>query len=132
MPQRPRTVCREPGCKALTSGTYCAEHLLENKEIEQHREYDRRRREDPYRAIYKTARWERLRERILRRDPLCQIATLCGGTAPSTVVDHVIPVRQRPDLAWDEQNLQGACKRDHDRKTATEDSNWAGWNRAAK
>lgn len=64
---------------------------------------------------------------ILQRDPLCTIGTLCGGTAPSTDVDHVIRVeiyieQHGGDITtfFDERNARGACKADHSRKTALE------------
>jgi 5-methylcytosine-specific restriction protein A len=35
-------------------------------------------------------------------------------------VDHVLPVRDRPDLAWSLDNLQCLCGRCHARKTRLE------------
>jgi 5-methylcytosine-specific restriction endonuclease McrA len=35
-------------------------------------------------------------------------------------VDHIQPVRDRPDLAFDEDNLQTLCRRHHSRKTRQE------------
>jgi 5-methylcytosine-specific restriction protein A len=48
-----------------------------------------------------------------------------GRRAPSTHADHIIPVNERPDLAWDLDNLQGMCAACHSNKTATEDSTFA-------
>jgi len=65
---------------------------------------------------------------VLRRDPLCRIAEICGGHAPSTEVDHKTPAavwieQHAGDEAsfYDLENLQGACKADHAHKTASED-----------
>jgi 5-methylcytosine-specific restriction enzyme A len=60
---------------------------------------------------------------ILRRDPLCKIAILCDGATPSTEVDHIIPLARGGDNS--PENLQGACRRCHSHKTATEDSGFA-------
>ena len=44
-----------------------------------------------------------------------------GRLVEATVVDHVIPIRARPDLRLTLSNLQALCKPCHDRKTALED-----------
>lgn len=67
-----------------------------------------------------TARWQRLRKKILKRDGLiCQQTgvALLGKypAANSPVVDHRKPHRGDPALFWDEQNLQAVSKEWHDR-----------------
>jgi len=91
-----------------------------------------------------TARWQRLRLKILRRDavdlidqphlmpfdrvlfanmptlwPVCQqTGEALTGEYPapnSPVVDHKTPHRGDPDLFWDEKNLQSVSKAWHDR-----------------
>lgn len=118
-----KRICGEPGCSLLADKRFCTKH---DRDVRQ--EYDRNRKNDPYRAIYQTAQWKRLRRYILGRDPLCRIGVLCverqGHAMPSQVADHIVPMRRGGD-AWDEANLQGACKACHDRKTATEDSEFA-------
>ena len=73
----------------------------------------------PWRKWYKTARWQRLRLKILARDKFkCQqTGVLLVGKYPSDdspVVDHIIPHRGDPDLFWDEGNLQAVSKGYHD------------------
>lgn len=54
------------------------------------RETDRRRRDNPARALYKTARWRTLRAAQLAAHPLCQCEACDEGRrriAPATVVD---------------------------------------------
>ena len=50
-------------------------------------------------------RWQRVTKAVLsQRGTVCALA-LCGcGGAES--LDHIIPVRERPDLEWDLENLQ--------------------------
>jgi 5-methylcytosine-specific restriction endonuclease McrA len=48
--------------------------------------------------------------------------TTSGKRDPTEVIDHIVPVRERPDLMWERTNLQGLCKACHDHKTALEDS----------
>lgn len=67
-----------------------------------------------------TARWQRLRLKILERDCYTcqQTGQLLVGKFPdpnSPVVDHIVPHRGDPDLFWDEDNLQSVTKQWHDR-----------------
>ena len=67
---------------------------------------------DPRRAIpLNSARWQRLREQVLARDPLCR---MCN--APATDVDHISgdPSDNTP------ANLQGLCHACHSYKTGRE------------
>lgn len=91
-------------------------------------------------------RHENWRKLVLHRHPICAIARICGGRAPSTIADHVIPLRSRwldltaeqkarvmgfyragfaaldPEEAlrnylWSLENGQGSCKPCHEWKT---------------
>lgn len=81
---------------------------------------DQRRSEvAPWRAWYNTARWRRLRLRILKRDQwTCQqthVVLVEGRTAwNSAVVDHKRPHHGDPALFWAEDNLQAVTKEWHD------------------
>ena len=68
------------------------------------------------------ANWQKLRYLKLATDPLCECDD-CLKLPPlqrplANVVDHRIPIEQRPDLrlAWD--NLRSMYKPHHDRRTA--------------
>jgi hypothetical protein len=89
-------------------------------------------RDHGQRRVYQSRLWrDGITPRILRRDPVCQIAVLCEGRAPSTEVDHVIPIQQGGDES--DENLQGACHADHSRKTRMERSGiWVQPDPAAK
>ena len=69
-----------------------------------------------------TRRWKRVRRLVLVRDPLCRDPShaVSGRQAVSTQVDHILPLRERPDLAYTLENLQGLCARCHTRKTLKE------------
>ena len=85
-------------------------------------ERDRSQQRDanqPWRKWYKTARWQKLRRKVLKRDGYICKATgvmLVGKypAANSPVVDHKIPHRGDADLFWDEDNLQALAKQHHD------------------
>ena len=79
--------------------------------------------------MYNLSRWKKLRKIVIDSQPYCQSGVVCdpsdsGRRAPSRHCDHIIPVTERPDLAWDIENLQGLCPGCHSLKTATEDSNF--------
>ena len=95
--------------------------------VDVHADRDRlRRRREGVGRLYDSVQWRRrTRPFVLGRDPMCKIADLCGGNAPSTDVDHVIPAetyvaQHNGDerFFFDVNNLQGACHADHTAKTA--------------
>lgn len=74
--------------------------------------------------VRNTARWRRLREIILNRQPLCAdpfaLHATWGRFEPAVEVDHIVPLTERLDLAYDETNLQPLCRACHSRKSALE------------
>ena len=94
-------------------------------EIERSRQRDEA---NPWRAWYKTTRWQRLRLTILKRDLYtCQrTGVLLTGKYPapnSPVVDHKQPHRGDEQLFWEENNLHAVSKAYHDKvKQAEEQS----------
>lgn len=44
-----------------------------------------------YRKLYKTIRWQRIREAQLRAHPLCQMCEALGRLTAATVCDHIEP-----------------------------------------
>jgi 5-methylcytosine-specific restriction protein A len=116
--------CKQPCCPALVKRGegYCPKHQTNNSSLRQRREYDRQRNQQDHRAIYKTARWSRVRMMKLRQDPFCQLADVCvrrtGHPAVATVVDHIKSTAEAPELAYDMDNLRSACKPCHDARTA--------------
>src|SRR5215470_4282063 len=67
-------------------------------------------------TFYDSPAWRKLRARFLGLHPVCRY---CGAEARH--VDHVQPVRSRPDLALVWENLQALCPSCHSMKTATYD-----------
>jgi 5-methylcytosine-specific restriction enzyme A len=78
----------------------------------------------PWRKLYKTARWQKLRKLILIRDGYtCQkTGIMLVGKFPapnSAVADHKIPVSvfwfdDRQYLFWDTDNIEAVSKAYHD------------------
>jgi 5-methylcytosine-specific restriction endonuclease McrA len=80
--------------------------------------------EPPWKAWYKTARWQKLRYAILLRDLFtCAKCGRIEGNTSLLVADHIKPHRGDVRLFWDETNLQCLCKSCHDTwKQAAEQS----------
>lgn len=57
-----------------------------------------------------TRAWRKLRDRVVREEPLCWLRFPGICTSVATTADHVIPYAQRPDLAMVRSNLRGACR----------------------
>jgi 5-methylcytosine-specific restriction protein A len=55
---------------------------------------------------------------VLQRDPCCVLCMQLGKTTPSTVADHIIPVRMRDpfdDKFYDIDTIRGLCTSCHAR-----------------
>jgi 5-methylcytosine-specific restriction protein A len=71
----------------------------------------------PWKAWYKTARWQALRLRVFVRDGFTCQHRGCGrleGDTSKLVCDHIEPHRGSEHLFWDEANLQTLCRPCHD------------------
>jgi len=113
MPTRPQRPCRHAGCSALTNDGYCDKHTKREAERHRQRAHDRTRQSASKRGYDRT--WRRLRLLVLAKQPVCQAC----GRAPSTDVDHIVPLARGGINALD--NLQGLCHSCHSAKTARED-----------
>lgn len=73
-------------------------------------------------AFYTTARWKRVRKAVLARDPACvdPYGLHPDRVVPTEQIDHIIPLRQAPHLAYTLSNLQGLCRKCHGRKSREE------------
>ena len=58
-------------------------------------------------------RYRKLRRRLLAAEPLCRLCAAEGRTVAAAELDHMEPVAQRPDLAWEPRNLRPLCKEHH-------------------
>ena len=114
--------CARVGCVALVRKGYCAVHAKDapKARIEAAR---------PSAAKRGYGRqWQRQREAYLREKPFCADPYGVHGARleEATVLDHIVPHKGDRALFEDAGNRQGLCKACHDRKTATEDSGFAG------
>ena len=73
---------------------------------------------------YKSAKWERIKSFVLRRDGYkCQLSKRYGKNIPAEVVHHIYPFEEYPEYAYCAWNLialsRAAHNRLHDRNTNT-------------
>lgn len=65
--------------------------------------------------FYKTAKWKRKREKILRRDEyLCRECVRYGKTTEATTVHHINQLEHHPEFALANYNLVSMCAKCHD------------------
>lgn len=65
-------------------------------------------------SFYKTKRWIRKRENILRRDNyLCQECRRYGKTTPANTVHHIYPLELYPEFGLVNENLLSCCTTCH-------------------
>jgi 5-methylcytosine-specific restriction protein A len=103
---RPPQPCAEPGCGALTRSNRCPAH---EKAYEKAQET--RRGSATARGYDRT--WQRLSRAVRADEPLCRLCAREGRTTPATLVDHIVPLRERPDLRLVRSNLQPLCASCH-------------------
>lgn len=121
MPLKSKRQCNHPMCFELTRDSYCDKHkeVREQERKDAHRYYNMHTRNKERAAFYKTGAWEKKRLDILKRDHyLCQPHRRMGKAEVGNIIDHIIPLEIRPDLALEDTNLQTICLSCHNKKTA--------------
>ena len=114
MPYKAKKPCAYPLCGALVpvGQKYCEKHKQPEPETRPSRSNGN---------LYATARWKRLRQRILSAEPFCRECMKDGHAVIATDVDHIKSHRGDPELFWDPRNLQPLCHSCHSKKTMAED-----------
>ena len=112
MPWKAKVPCRQPGCSELVKvgERYCEKH----KKLHAHD------RPTGYERGY-DYEWRKFRKQYLKYHPLCVECTKMGRLRRATDVDHIKPLRDHPELKYDESNLQALCHSCHSRKTRNQD-----------
>jgi 5-methylcytosine-specific restriction enzyme A len=103
---KPLRPCRHPGCKELSTSTYCEKHKAEGKPWAKKNEPKRMR----------GRKSQARRERIAERDGfICQ---MCGRVTSTGIADHIIPLAFGGEDI--EENMQWLCPNCHQVKTKEE------------
>lgn len=113
MPRRPRKPCAFPGCAELVEAEerFCSRHRTQDA-----REDHRKR--GNFRERGYDSRWDKVKALKLIANPICEQCALEGRVTIATVVHHLIPVKERPDLLLSFDNLKSLCRRCHAREHA--------------
>ncbi len=113
MAHKPAHPCGYPGCPDLTETRFCTRHA---QRYEVHRGTRQARGYDDV--------WLRFRNNFIEHriitDPLCAGCQKPFASKSDIQVDHIIPLRERPDLKYEGSNLQLLCRRCHFEKTNKE------------
>lgn len=79
----------------------------------------------PWRAWYKTARWQRLRWQVLTDARFtCAMCGRLEGNTSQLVADHIRPHRGDDELFWQRANVQCVCKPCHDGAKQAMEKSW--------
>lgn len=70
----------------------------------------------------RTRAWRKLRDQVVREEPICRLQFPGICTHVSTTGDHIATVEQRPDLALIRSNIRGACAPCNRARNTTPDS----------
>lgn len=109
MPAKPLRPCPTRGCRNyIRGGSHC-----QDCKRRQDQRYNAKRPDAE--IFYKHAPWLKLRRMQLRSEPLCRTCKAAGRITPAELVDHIIPFKERPDLALDQSNLRSLCSSCHAR-----------------
>lgn len=114
MPSKSLKFCNHPGCRGLTTESYCEEHKAEGeaKKQEAFSRYDKRRGNAQDRGY--NGLWQKRSKRYLSRpeNQICKLHLDDRCAVVAQCVDHIIPHNGPDDpLFWDESNWQASCIR---------------------
>ncbi|BBF93365.1 HNH endonuclease [Blastochloris tepida] len=80
----------------------------------------KRRRTQPWRALYNTPQWRAIREQQLAEHPLCERCEARGLVVAATVVNHVVRHRGDP-VTFFGGPFESLCKHCHDSEVQSEE-----------
>ena len=105
-----------------THGPYCARHVNREQYValgppKTGKPKNRKR------SLY-DPEWRRVSRAWLMANPFCVACMLSGRQTIADIVDHIQPLKSRPDLMYDQSNFQSLCSKRpyscHQRKTGYE------------
>jgi len=130
MPLLPSRPCNHSGCRELVSGdSLCPKHKQQAQIRNMHASHANAKLAQQLdqglamsAKIHSSSQWRVVSKQVLALQPLCYDPFKIHLTKPSLAVHshHVEPLRYRPDLAFDMDNLRGLCIRCHSKIEALE------------
>jgi len=118
-------VCAQAGCKSITNKRNCNKCQTKFNLMSKERAKKRARKSTSFmtktnKAFYGSAQWKALRERKIRKDPLCQICLTKGFLNEGKDIDHIVEIKDDYSLRQEITNLQTLCRSCHMYKTNQE------------
>lgn len=107
MPHKPLKPCKYPGCPKLTKGSYCDEH--KGLVAKSYNKYSR----SPDHAKKYGKSWRKVRERYVKKHPLCEKCLKEGRYVPVKEVHHILPISKGGTN--EESNLMSLCRSCHNK-----------------
>ena len=109
MPRKPKRPCRYPGCPDLCADgeQYCKKHA---KIMNDH--YEKFTRGYSPGKRYGRA-WKRIRDRYVRKHPLCEQCLKEGRYVAAEEVHHIVPLSEGGSN--EEKNLMSLCRSCHEK-----------------
>lgn len=78
-------------------------------------QHNHNQREPNHNKPYNNSLWRKVREQVLRANPVCAECK----RKPATIADHIKPIRLGGEM-HDLDNIQGLCSSCHNKKSARE------------
>jgi 5-methylcytosine-specific restriction enzyme A len=85
--------------------------------------YDRSKRNPEAKKFYNSVAWSKCRQIKLSRDPWCEKCLQQHVLTPASIVHHVKPITEFPELRLDIDNMESNCASCHSRWHACADMN---------
>lgn len=108
MAQAPLRRCSFPSCRELVREARCPKHKSTPAHGGKRDQWCSNRR------------WRKLRDAFIAANPLCVQCQARGKIAAAEHIHHVQARRDRPDLAYEWDNLSALCASCHSQATAAE------------
>lgn len=77
------------------------------------RDYNRLGRDRALAKLYGSSRWQKFRDAIKRRRPLCEPCAAKGLTVVGEIVHHLVDPREDMTMAFSPGNVQVVCRACH-------------------
>nr|WP_253292363.1 HNH endonuclease signature motif containing protein [Blautia sp. MSJ-9] len=116
VPSKPKKPCAYPGCPALVTGRYCAEHA---KKVNS--DYEKYGRDKNAKRRYGRA-WKRIRDKYAAGHPFCEKCYERGVLVPVEEIHHKLPLSEGG--THDRSNLIALCKSCHSQIHAKRGDHW--------
>ena len=116
VPSKPKKPCAYPGCPALVTGRYCAEHA---KKVNS--DYEKYGRDKNAKRRYDRA-WKRIRDKYAAGHPFCEKCYERGVLVPVEEIHRKLPLSEGG--THDRSNLIALCKSCHSQIHAKRGDRW--------